>query len=220
MTSSASHTLHFPWKEFRNSEFLHSGLRDDTPHYSQEWVVLVEQNHALAEKVKEQAAEILELRGRLGLNSTNSSKPPSSDGYAKPKPKSRRQPSGKKPGGQPGHKGSRMEIPHGPDEVLEHLPEKCEGCPLKAACKADGNFACTESRYVVDVLVTTKVTEHQTLNPVHCPCDETVPDAHFPDDVTAYIQYGDSVTVLTGSCTINTCRCAILLRPNHVELFS
>ncbi len=176
MTSSTSHTLHFDWTEYKKSAYLHSGLRDGTPHFSQEWEtivgqnsilfrkneILTEQNRSLVETVKEQAAEILELRGRLGLNSTNSSKPPSSDGYEKPKPKSRRQPSGKKSGGQPGHNSSHMEIPHEPDEVLEHLPEKCERCPFKAACKANGNFACTESRYVVDVLVTTKVTEHQT----------------------------------------------------------
>jgi len=91
-----------------------------------------------------------------------------------------------------------MEIPHEPDEVLQYLPETCERCLFKAACKANGNFACAESRYVVDVLVTTRVTAHRTLNPVLCPCDETDLDAHFPDGVRAYIQYGDSVTVLAG----------------------
>ena len=40
------------------------------------------------------------LKERANKNSSNSSKPPSSDGYNKPKPKSLRKKSGRKPGGQ------------------------------------------------------------------------------------------------------------------------
>ena len=53
----------------------------------------------LIEKLR---VEIAELRARLNMNSRNSSNPPSSDGYAKPAPRSRRKRSGKKPGKQPG----------------------------------------------------------------------------------------------------------------------
>ncbi len=45
-------------------------------YFSQEWYMHVEQNPALVKEIKEQESEILELRGRLGLNSTNSSRPP------------------------------------------------------------------------------------------------------------------------------------------------
>ena len=53
-------------------------------------------------------AEIVKLRAQAQTNSSNSSKPPSHDGYKKPKPVSLRGKSDRKPGGQPGHKGATL----------------------------------------------------------------------------------------------------------------
>ena len=66
---------------------------------------LVVAQAALIEKL---TVEIAELRARLDMNSRNSSKPPSSDGYGKPAPKSRRRRSGKAPGKQPGDPGRHL----------------------------------------------------------------------------------------------------------------
>lgn len=58
------------------------------------------------------------------MDSHNSSKPPSSDGYKKAKKdRSLREKTGRKTGGQKGHKGVNMKLPHEPDEVKIHLPE-------------------------------------------------------------------------------------------------
>ena len=73
-------------------------------------------------------AENTELRRRLGLNSMNSSKPPSSDGLGKPPPASMRGRSGRKPGKQPGGTGTALSQVPVPDEQVDHYPPAVGGC--------------------------------------------------------------------------------------------
>ena len=75
-------------------------------------------------------ARVAELERRLGLNSSNSGKPPSSDGLAKPSLRGGRlrERSGKRPGGQPGHPGKTLRQIETPDVTLDHFPEICTGC--------------------------------------------------------------------------------------------
>lgn len=93
-----------------------------------------EQIKALTEKIDALVKELEEKKHKK--NSRNSSAPPSSDGYAKPAPKSRRKSSGAKPGGQNGHKGSSMKLMKAPDEIREHYPQACNGCPNREHCHA------------------------------------------------------------------------------------
>ena len=152
------------------------------------------------ETIKALEETIKELRRQLGQDSHNSSKPPSSDGYKKPpRTRSQRTPSGKKPGGQKGHKGANMSIPHAPDEFRSHFPEKCLTCPHLSECLENKSvFKCGEKRYTVEAEVITKVIEHRSLKVDICPCGETPGAGAFPEDVKAYVQYGSSVTVLVG----------------------
>ena len=85
----------------------------------------------LSETLKRQEARMAELEAILKQNSQTSSKPPSSDGYKKPKPTSSRKKSDKSKGAQKGHKGSGLELPHGPDSIVEHLSKQCESCEHK-----------------------------------------------------------------------------------------
>src|ERR1017187_9174693 len=76
-----------------------------------------------------QEARIAELERRLGLNSSNSGKPPSSDGLKKPaRVSSLREASGKKPGGQKGHPGETLRRTETPDATIEHYPPTCTAC--------------------------------------------------------------------------------------------
>jgi transposase len=73
--------------------------------------------------IAELRAEVAELKRRLGQNSQNSSRPPSSDSpFIKPAPKSLRRRSGRKPGGQSGHPGSTLAQVTDPDETVAHEP--------------------------------------------------------------------------------------------------
>jgi len=72
-------------------------------------------------------AELEKLRGQLGQNSSNSSRPPSSDPPQAPK-RAARKGSDRKPGGQAGHEGRHRQMVCDPDMTVEHPPERCDGC--------------------------------------------------------------------------------------------
>ena len=132
------------------------------------------------------------LERRLGLNSGNSGKPPSSDGLKKPpRVSSLREPSGKKTGGQKGHPGATLRRTEAPDATIDHYPEACAACgePLTAAM-ATGHVA----RQVFDLPEPTPliVTEHRAHD---CRCFScgTQTRAAFPEGVTAPVQYGKRI---------------------------
>jgi len=71
---------------------------------------------------------IAELEARLRQTPRNSSKPPSSEGLAKPAPRSLRKKSGRRPGGQDGHKGAALMQVARPDREVRHEPACCGRC--------------------------------------------------------------------------------------------
>jgi transposase len=153
----------------------------------------------LAELVAAQAVEIerlkarvAELEARLGMNSRNSSKPPSSDALDKPAPKSLRRRSGRKPGGQPGRDGRTLRQVSDPDQVVRHEPACCRRCrrSLRRAAQAGA-----ERRQVFDIPpVSVRVTEHQ-LVARRCSCGAVTRPA-APDGVAAPVSYGPRIAAL------------------------
>ncbi len=132
------------------------------PSYEQLAALVVEQSQMirrLETEVSELRAEVADLKRRLAQNSRNSSRPPSSDGLAKPPaPKSLRRASGRKPGGQPGHGGGYLEMVAAPDRVVVHVPVCCEGC---GAGLVGASAWKVERRQVFDLPeIRLSVTEH------------------------------------------------------------
>lgn len=167
-----------------------------------ELIGIIEAQSSLLESVK---AEMVLLHSRvalleeenrilkLKLDSSNSSKPPSSD-MAKPKRQNRslRQPSGRKRGGQQGHEGHTLEMRAVCDVIEEHEPGFCRGCGHDLG---DIEAVLIERRQVVDLPPIVPIwTEHRVYSKT-CVCGQ-VCKADFPDNVKAPVQYGRSIESL------------------------
>src|SRR5450759_708099 len=144
---------------------------------------------AQAAEIAALKAHIAELERRLGLNSSNSGKPPSSDGLKKPaRVTSLRERSGKKPGGQKGHKGETLRQVTDPNEVIDHYPSACSTCGAGLDPEASVGHS---ARQVFDLPEPQPVvvTEHRAHD-CQCAVCGTTTRALFPDGVNAPVQYG------------------------------
>ena len=142
-------------------------------------------HQSLLEQLAKQQQQILELQARLGKNSTNSSKPPSSDGLAKPAPKSLRV-AGQRPIGAPkGHSGNTLRQSEAADSIIEHFgPAQCSACQRVLL-----DHHVIERRQVLELpVLRAQVIEHRRIRSI-CPCG-AVHGGVFPADVTAPVQYG------------------------------
>ena len=155
---------------------------------------------------------IQELKEQLNKNSKNSSKPPSSDGFKRPAPKSLRKPSGKKVGGQKGHQGTFLSVLSDPDKIVKHMPSTCEGCPHYKMCK--GTACVAEKRHVIDAVVTVNVVEHQLLEIPICMLHGDTRKGNFPNDVKATVQYGENLQAL--SVALNTVGAVSVKRTHEI----
>jgi len=145
-------------------------------------------------ELAEAREQIAELEARLKQNPRNSSRPPSSEGLAKPapKPRSLRKKSGRKPGGQDGHKGTTLAQVARPDREIRHEPGCCGRC---GAGLAGRPVTGVERRQVFDVQpVRAEVTEHQLIER-ECGCGQRTGGA-APPGAEAPVQYGPRVAAV------------------------
>ena len=146
----------------------------------------------LADYTFELQAEVRRLRDAAAQNSSNSSRPPSSDRPESPKPKSLRTQSGRKTGGQPGHPGRTLDFKPNPEHTQIHPLLECT-CGEDLSRQPAIDF---ERRQVFDLpSLTLECTEHRAeiKECPGCHCQVTAP---FPEDIKAPVQYGKNFRAL------------------------
>lgn len=161
--------------------------------------------------MREQLAALQARVAALEKNSTNSSKPPSSDlpgnGSGKAVPnhhRNSRQSSGRKPGGQPGHVGSTRELVSNPDTVIVCAPETCEGCGFRLPGDVTTDTVIARSQIVDIPPIVPVVTEYQAIARM-CSCGH-VTNGNLPLEAAA-----------SGTATIGTNASSLLVYLNSAH---
>jgi len=151
----------------------------------------------LQQEVKMLKALVFELMERLAKyenpkNSSNSSLPPSHD-FARPlRTKTLREPSGKKPGGQPGHEGTTLQMTETPDQVVVHSPCYCTCCGGDIS-QIHAEFLERRQEVILPEIKPIFV-EHQVFQRT-CTCGHTT-TSEFPSGITPGISYGKNIETL------------------------
>jgi len=151
-------------------------------------IVLLEEQ---ASKLPALQTQVADLEARLHMNSRNSSKPPSTDEFCKPK--SRREKSDKPSGGQKGHPGHTLKMTANPDFTVTHRMDSCSNCGEHLELIETPDY---EKRQVFDLpKLKMEVTEHRCERGKcpHCGC---ISKSAFPEDVTQSVQYGNNLKSL------------------------
>ena len=120
------------------------------------------------ELIAQLEARIAELEARLNQNSRNSSRPPSTDVFIKPKSQRKK---GERPvGGQKGHPGHTLEMMDNPDETVPCKASKCDGCgeSLEDVPVIDVERRQAYNTPPLKIIVTEYQAEHKQCP--HCGC--------------------------------------------------
>ena len=148
---------------------------------------------ALIAIIKHLVERVNALEARLSKNSSNSSKPPSSDYHPPRKPKSLRKGTNKKAGGQKGHKGKTLALSQHPNKTHRNKVSNCDKCHHTLS----GVEAEIEKRQVYDIpKITIEITEYQ-IERKTCPSCAHQTLGQFPQGVTHKTQYGKNIQGLS-----------------------
>jgi len=124
---------------------------------------------------------------------SDTSSTPSSQDYSRSNKNNLRETTGRKPGGQRGHKGKSLQMSLNPDEIIKYTPSFCDNCGEEL----DKSLLQIEKRRQEIVIppITPKYIEHQSYSCVCGNCNnKSIGD--IPNRLTANIQYGSNVQAL------------------------
>jgi transposase len=191
----------------REVERLRGELADREEQIRRQTEQITEQKQQIADAEK----QIADLERQLALrkqNSTNSSKPPSSDGLAgEPRERGRRRKSRRKAGGQPGHRGAHRPVVPAErvNEIRPILPEHCQHCGHSLPGQIEQVKTTGEpQRHQVTELppIQARIIEYQ-CHRVVCPeCGQST-RATLPEEATGH--FGPQLTALIAYLTV-VCR--------------
>ena len=146
---------------------------------------------SMSDQILELKERIKALEDRLGQNSANSNKPPSSDWPTKQR--SLRGKSGKPCGGQKGHKGHNLKMVEVADSITVYKVSTCSKC---GSCLEDIAPAGYRKRQIFDLPpIKVEVTEHRAEQKI-CPHCGHKNEASFPEDVSQPTQYGPRIKAI------------------------
>jgi transposase len=182
-------------EELQRANQANQDLREGLKQAIQAISSLKEHNKELEVQIVCLQERLKALQERQAKDSHNSNLPPSSDRFVRP-PKSLRQKSGKKPGGQKGHRGHHLQQVETPDEILIHAVEHCECCQHDLRTQpAD----IPERRQIIDLPAKRIwITEHR-VEEKQCPRCFHLTRASFPASAKAPTQYGTAIQALAVS---------------------
>jgi transposase len=153
------------------------------------------------EQLKRQFSEALLLIKQLQIEiqllkngrRSDTSSTPSSQDYSRSNKNNLREKTGRKPGGQLGHKGKSLKMSSSPDEIIKHKPSFCGNCGNKL-----NNLLFQLEKRRQEIIIppiVPKYVEHQSYSCVCGKCNNKV-IGEMPASLTANIQYGENVQAL------------------------
>jgi transposase len=170
--------------------------RRDCPRCAELERIVAEQQRTIERLEK----RVRELEDRQPLHSQNSSIAPSKDPPQAP-PRTRKEPTGRRRGGQPGHPGAQRELVAlaEVDKVVEHIPERCEHCRAPLPRKTGPSDPPPLRHQVWDLAEKlTTVTEHQ-VHARTCPACRELSRAELPPECQS--AFGAQLVTLVASLT-------------------
>ncbi|HLJ31960.1 MAG TPA: IS66 family transposase [Candidatus Babeliales bacterium] len=154
---------------------------------------LERENAELKKTITKLLARIEELERRLGLNSGNSSKPPSSDGLRKAsKTRSLRDSNSNKFGGQVGHKGNTLNQTDNPDATINYDPIACSACGCSLENVVETGVI---EKQEVDIVLKKQVTAHKASIKI-CSCGKKSTGI-MPEHIKAPVQFSANIRAIS-----------------------